>query len=367
MITIKNVKTLDGQVTDYIIPSLKDQTIEARDKLLLLPGVIDPHICFGSIDRGKQSWDLAVESAIRGGITTVIELPSPNTPCNDKVSLNQKSQTIDKRLADLKITLPYLLYAHADLEKLDELGPAKKLMKGVVIQLNPDKKEELDDRWDRVFQLCGWEDIPIIVNSCNENTRKEFKRQGQQQTLLEKAIHLTEKHSTRLYVLNVSTQQEIELIQAARDKSLLVYAETTPQHLFQNDSSKADCLWKSINQGVIETIGSGYNASDQTQEKILFRGSHFSHCDPIFLLPNLLTAYLDKKISIEKLVHLIRLNIRDILEIAESRDVVLVDLEGEQIIRKISNGHSVDVKLRGWPVHTIIHGHIFSSFESSPG
>ncbi len=361
MIIIKNVRTLDDQIKDYTIPSSQDHTIEAGGKLLLLPGLVDPHICFGSINEENHNWDLAISSAIRGGLTTVIEIPNQQIPCNNQENLKKKRQEIDKRLSNLKIPLHYFLYANADLEEVEGIGLSKKLIKGIVIRLDPNKKEELDDQWDRVFQMAAWENLPIIVNSCNENTREEFKIWGHHETLLEKAIYYAERQNTRLYILNVATQQEIDLIQDARRRSLLIYAETTPQHLFQQDISKSDCLWKALNEGVIETLGSGYNADHQSKERALFRGSNFSFLDPIFFLQLLLTARQEGKISIEQIVRLISVNIHDIFEMQETHDVVLVDLEKEEVVQKISKNRTVNMALKGWPIYTIVQGNVFSS------
>lgn len=364
MITIKNVKTLDDQVTDYTIPSVKDDIIDAKGKFLLLPGVIDPHICFGSMSQENLNWESAISSALRGGITTAIEIPSQEMPCNNQESLEQKKANIEKLLSDLDIPLRYFLYANADLREVEGLGLSKKLMKGILIALDPNKKERLNDQWERVFQMAAWEDLPIIVNSCNENTRKEFEIEGSHESLIEKAIVYAERQNTRLYVLNVSTQQEIDLIQDGRKRSLLIYAETTPQHLFQQDNSKSDCLWKALNDGVIETIGSGYHADQPSSEKVLFRGTHFSLSNPIFLLPQLLTAQLEGKISIEQIVRLLNYNIHDIFDIRKNQDAVLVDLEKEEFIQRINQKNSQPVSLKGWPVYTIVQNRLFSLSSS---
>ncbi len=49
---------------------------------------------------------------------------------------------------------------------------------------------------------------------------------------VEKAISLSRQYGTRLYILHVSSAEEIALIKAAKAEGLNVYAETTPHHLF---------------------------------------------------------------------------------------------------------------------------------------
>lgn len=360
MITIKNVRTLDGEITNYDIPSSKDYIIEGKEKLWLLPGAIDPHICFGSID--SPNWNLAINSAVRGGITTAIEVPSEVLPYNTTKEVEEKNKRIAKGLQDLGIPLHcfnYLLYSGSNLKEIDQLGKEKHIIKGIVIQLDQEKREILDDDWEALFRLAAQQDVPIVINSCNEDA--EQLKGGE--TLLEKAIHYIEKWSNRLYVLNVATQKEIDLIQEARKRSLLIYAETTPQHLFPEDISEADHLWKALNSNVIETIGSGYNINQQGVDRALFNGGNFSLLDPIFFFPFLLNAVHEKKISLEKLVQLTSINILDVFEIKRGHDCVLVDLEKEQTIEKVHSHHSVNIKVKGWPVYTIIEGHVFSSSE----
>lgn len=351
MITIKNVRMLDDKVTDYTIDSKKEHTIEARGKLLLLPGLIDPHICLGPVE--NRNWESTLTSAIRGGITSVIEIPSSDFPSHHKENLEQKKAAVEKKLMKLQTPMQYMMYARADREQVDRIGLAKGLIKGLVIILDPHKKEELDDSWERTFQVAASLDIPVIVNSDNENTRKEFA--WGTESYLEKAIYYAERQSTMLYILNVATQQEIDLIESARKRSLLIYAETTLEHLFQNEA-----LWSALNKGVIETIGSGYHAEAQMKDRLVLQGTNFSLLDPAFLLPFLLTACNEKKFTIDKLVQMSRFNPQEILRLEKNHDAVLVDMEKEVSIEKIVNGRSMHVKLRGWPIYTIVQGEIFS-------
>lgn len=361
MIIIKNVRTLGGEVINHEVPSSKDFTIEANGKLLLFPGVIDPHICFGSLD--SQNWNLAIESAIRGGITTAIEIPCEALPHNTQKDLEQKNGRIAKGLLELDIPLHYfnyLFYSGSNIEEIDQLGREKQMVKGIIIHLDEEKKEILDHQWDNLFRLAAQEDVPIVINAENENSkRSSMTKKGE--TLLERAITYVEKWSNRLYVLNVATQKEIDLIKEARKRALLVYAETTPQHLFPENLSDANHLWEALNNHIIETIGSGYHVNQQNQDRALYRNGNFSLSDPIFFLPFLLTAVNEKKISLDKLAHFTSHNIRDILELQKTSDFVLIDLEKEETIQKIHLHHTTNIQLKGWPVYTILQGQIFSS------
>lgn len=356
MITIKNVRTLSEEIINFDIPGTKNFEINANEKLLLLPGVIDSHISFGLPQ--TEQWKLAINAAVRGGITTAIEIPSQTLQENSIQHLEKYQTLFASELSALEIPLNhlhYLLYQEKNLDDIDHIGASKKSIKGIVIQLDCKNKETLNDNWNDLFRVAAQQDLPILINTCNENSEQWPKNHS----LLEKAIEFTQKWSNRLYVLNVTTQEEINLIEEAKRKSLLVSAETTAYHLYTSNEEKANSLWGAINNGVIETIGSGYNINQPNQERVLFNGNNFDLADPVFMLPLLFTAYHKKKLTLDKIAALIHLNIQDIFELNKTTDYVLVDLEKKQSIKKINSGNSVEIELTGWPVYTIINGQIF--------
>jgi len=375
MISLKSVRTLDGQTTDLHINSHLECTLDGKSELLFLPGLIDPHVALGSPDH--KNWRFGVESAIRGGITTVVDIPTEDSPSASKEELETKQEKVKTQLSDLNIPLPYFPYFQGNADHFEQIGFQKKLTLALLLLFTPDRNV-LDEReWDRLFQMAAWKDVPIVINSRNENAWRQERSTNA--SLLEKAIHYAERQNARLYVLNVGTREEIDLIQEGRSRSLLIYAETTPQHLFPQTSSRADYLWDALNSGIIETIGSGYHVEDEEQvgrgddakekeeknrerikERIIWREGDVNFLNPMFLLPLLLTAYHEKKITLENIVRLTRVNVYDIFNLERSgEDGVLIDLEKEERIHKVSQGQSNEMRLKGWPEYVILHGSLF--------
>lgn len=360
MITIKNVRTLDEQMTDVRVNSDQEHSLDAQGRLLLLPGFIDPHISLGSPDR--ENWAFGVESAVRGGVTTVLDIPIEDASNQSKNQFEQKKASVDQHLADLQIPLHYFPYVQGNSQHIEELGVTKGLTLGMLLLFTPEH-QVLDERiWNRIFQIAAWKDMPIVINSRNENSWLQAKFKSLNETLLEKSIYYAEKQNTRLYVLNIATQNELDLIQEARSRSLLIYAETTPRHLFPQHTHQADFLWEALNSGVIETIGSGFHVEGEEQERLLWQGANFAFSNPLFLLPLLLTAYHKQKMTLENLVRLTRVNLYDIFKLDRSKeDVVLIDLEKEQIVQRLNKNQSTELKLKGWPEYVIMNGHLFKS------
>ena len=65
-------------------------------KLTILPALIDPHVHF-RVPGGehKEDWKSAARSAIRGGVTTVCEMPNNQPPCTTYERLLAKKQMIE--------------------------------------------------------------------------------------------------------------------------------------------------------------------------------------------------------------------------------------------------------------------------------
>jgi len=358
MITIKNVKTLDGQRTNIHFPSEKEHLLNG-ETFLLMPGLIDSHICCGP--PSHDHWEFVIRSLLRGGVTGMIDIPSANSFHEGKADLEQRQARVREKLQGLRFPLNYFFYGRGNIDQVDEIGLEKGLILGSILLFEPGNSL-LDDReWERIFQLAAWEDFPVVINSRNENSSKDPKVHSSKPTILEKAIFYAEKQNTRLYVLNVSSQEEIELIEAARRRSLLIYTETTPQHLFPWDGSSPDLLWEALNKGIIETIGSGFNHESPVDQHILFQGTRFDALNPAFLLPRLLTAHHEGKISLENIVRATRVNLFDILKIhRKDQDQVLVDLQEQKLIKWVHHEQETELTWKGWPVCTIINGELFN-------
>jgi dihydroorotase len=357
MINIKNTRTLDGKITDVIIPSKDQQTLDAKGELLLFPGLIDPHIWFGNPVQ-NLAWSTAINSSLNGGFTTAIELPSPDNPRTSLEQLNSHSRLSSKFFTDLHNPLRYFQYATGSQLETNDFGQIRKSVKGVIISVH--SHEELDESWNEFFQHAAWEDLLVVINTKGENLSGPHSN-AQAKSLLEKAIEHAERNSTRLCVFNVTTTQELNLIAKARDRELLVYAETTPKQLFDNSGSpSADHLWQAIEDRLIDMIGSGYNAVWST-EKPLIEEEYFSPWNPQYILPLLLQAHAKGKISLERIVQTACSNPEAIFEFNRELDFVLVDPEKEQNIEIIENGSLQRLKLRGTVVHTIVQGHILTA------
>lgn len=346
MITIKNVHTLNGRTNEIRVQSIKNQILDAEGHLII-PGIVDSHISLGSPEAKK--WSLTVKSLLEGGITNVVDIPSLGFHYKKKREVEEKKSQMEDALSNSQVPLFYFIYGQGNWAFTEEIGLQKKLIVGVMISF--DFLEE--SKWDRIFQMAGWEDLPIIIDLKTAPKADD--------SFLEKVIHFVEKQSVRLYVLNVSTENEIKLIEKARSRALLIYAETTMENLFT--SSAKEYLWEGLNRGTIETIGSGYKVDEfhENDKKISYKGEIYDFKSPLFILPQLITSYRQGKITLECIVRITRANIYDILNLEnKNEDFVIIDLNEERKISVIEKGETNEINLVGWPKHVILKGQLYN-------
>ena len=187
---------------------------------------------------------------------------------------------------------------------------------------------------------------------------------------LQNAIAMGKKYGTKLYILHASTKEEVELIRQAKRDGLNIALETTPHHLFLNETAFATlgtkaqmnpplrtredqtALWAGINDGTIDTIGTDH-APHTLEEKAKPYGQAPSGVPGIeTILPLFLTAVRDGKLTLDQLTRVTRINAEKFFGLKRNDDVVLVDMN---TIKKLMvrcykpspNGHHLRMGV-GW-------------------
>jgi dihydroorotase len=402
MIEIQHVTTLTGEKKHLTIAS-EQSTIMDASGLTLLPGLIDPHVHFRTPGlEHKEDWRTAAKAALRGGYTTVFDMPNTLPPTVSAALLQQKKALIDAQLQDIGIPLRYQLYFGADKQHLSEIYKVKKTVIGIKVFMGCSTGNLViddDESLHAVFAIAATQGLIVAVHAEDEGLiqarkkqfadAKHYKDHSSVRNVevavraVEKAIQLANIYQTQLYILHVSSQEEIALIAAAKQAGLPVYAETTPHHLFLDEGSYAELRGKAvvnpplravkqreavlaaINAGVIDTIGSDH-APHLENEKQQPYGQCPSGMPGIeTTLPLLLNAYHAGLISLDKIVSLTHTRPREIFGLVAHEDYVLVDLEKTQVVDnaslKTKCGWSAFAgrTLRGWPVYVVLAGRLY--------
>lgn len=403
MLTIKNVKLLDGTIGEHTIESAQPRLIDGENRLTLLPALIDTHVHFRNPGaKYKEDWITGAQAALRGGVTCVFDMPNNIPPCVDNESLLQKKLLIEEQLKEADIPLRYHLYLGADSNHLDAIGSVRDQVIGLKIYMGSSTGGlVMNDAsaLDRAFQLAAQYNLIVAVHAEDEEILKKNSKKYKGATdpsthskvrsseaaieATEQAIQLAEKHSTQLVICHVSTAEEIELIKQAKRRELLVHCEVAPHHLFLNDGDYSrlktlalvnpplrterdqEALWRGIHENTVDFIGSDH-APHTLEEKLKPYGQAPSGMPCVeTLLPLLLNAYNEKKITLEKIVALTHINIEQIFGLERNQDFVLVDLELSKEVKvselKSKCGWSpyAGMTLKGWPVYTILKGKFY--------
>lgn len=400
MLFIRNIKKLAGNVIDLSLRSSISQELDAAG-LLMLPAVIDPHVHFRTPGMEyKEDWRTGAKAAIRGGCTTVFDMPNTIPPTITSELLTEKKQLIDTQLREVGVELRYQLFFGADKSHFAEIPKVKDRVIGIKVFMGCSTGNLVvddDESLHAVFSIAAQNNLLVAVHAEDEalmhQKRKAYTgsmnyaahsilRDTEVATrAVAKAIALSKQYQTRLYILHVSTADEVALIRDAKKAGIRVYAETTPHHLFfdtsayQHLSGKAvvnpplrDAIHKAalieaIQQGVIDTIGSDH-APHTLSEKERQYGECPSGMPGIeFTLPLLLDAHQRGLFTLEQIVALTSQRAKDIFGLIQNEDIVLVDLEK---IATVQHTHSKcrwtpyeGLTLQGWPIYTILNGRVF--------
>lgn len=402
MLHITNAISLDGQPVELTIPSEQEEELNANG-LTIFPGLIDPHVHFRTPGMEyKEDWYTAARAAIRGGYTTVFDMPNTMPPTVTATWLREKKALIEKQLAEVNIPLHYELYFGADKDHLQEIYHVQREVVGIKVFMGCSTGNLViddDESLHQVFKIAAELNLLVAVHAEDEAMIRQRKvefshsKEYRDHSLIRnalvaaaaatKAVQLAKKYGVRLYILHVSTADELAIIKEAKREGLPVYAETTPHHLFLHEGaydhlqgkavvnpplrheSHHKALWDAIHEGTIDTIGSDH-APHLEGEKATVYGECPSGMPGIeTTLPLLLTAFHAKMISLHRIVELTCTRVREIFNLTPNQDYVLVDLQQTKVVNhaelrtKCQWSAFEGRQLTGWPRYTIIAGRLF--------
>lgn len=401
-ITLKRVVSPEGAVIDVSIPSDENTTLSAEG-LTLLPALVDPHAhCRTPGLEHKENWVSAARAALYGGVTTLFDMPNTLPPSTTLERIEEKHTLIRKQLKEAGIPLDYGLYLGADKNHFDEIIRCKRQIVGIKVFMGSSTGGlVMDDESSlhAAFSLAAAHDLLLAVHAEDEalihertalfphatdpKLHSEIRNAQVALRATEKAIALARLYRTRLYILHVSTKREVEAIAAAKKEGLSIYAETTPHHLFLTTDDYAkfgtkvqmnpplrsqedvDGLWKGIERGIIDTIGSDH-APHTLEEKARPYGQAPSGVPGLeTTLPLLLDACNRGRLSLKQIIHLTREKVLEIFRYPSNDDYVLVDLKKKKKVddtllhTKCRWSPFAGRELHGWPVYTILKGKIY--------
>ena len=390
----------DGRIArlDSNISASARETIDAAGKLLL-PGVIDPQVHFR--DPGSEyKEDLATGSraAVRGGVTSFLEMPNTAPPTTTQAALDEKlARAARNSVAN------YGFFIGATPENLEALNSVHPVC-GIKIFMGSSTGTLLVNRAEDLERIFANGTRLIAVHAEDEariNARRaqfsgntdpavhsEIRDNETARLASALALSFSKRYKRRLHILHLSTKEEVEMLRA--DKPAWVTAEAIPNHLFLNKTDYArlgtlvqmnppirtaqdnDALWSGLHDGIIDFIATDHAPHTLEEKQRGYPNTPSGMPGVETSLPLLLTAMKAGRCTLAEIqkwmcygpAESYRIpNKGKILE-GWDADLSLVDIEharpvrNEETFTKVRWSPWHGRELYGWPQYTIVNGDV---------
>lgn len=275
-----------------------DIIIDATGKFLI-PGGIDPHVHLQlSTGAGYSSDDFYSGSvaALYGGTTSVIDFVTPEKGQSLVEALENRKIEAAMSLIDFSFhvsPIDWHAQIETELEQCKQMGITSFKVYLAYLQSIGLDKEVFGKVLQKVAEIGGMVTIHCEMGKEIDHLRDQFVSEGKvepkyhplsrpdylEAEAVQMAIEMAAKADCPIYIVHVSSEISLKLIQEAQAKGLKVFGETCPQYLLLNDETYQgefaktapyvmspplrktldnEALWQSIKSGHIQTIGTDH-------------------------------------------------------------------------------------------------------------
>jgi len=376
---------------------------DATDKVVL-PGIIDTQVHFrepGSTD--AEDLESGSRAAVLGGVTALFEMPNTNPPTSNLVEFDKKLQAAKNRMHS-----NYAFYFGATPNNTDQLAQLKDVEGccGVKLFAGSSTGNLLVDKEADIEKVISSSDRIVSIHSEDEDIiklRKKFIKKGDVHSHAEwrnvevamsstrRVVKIAERYNKKIHILHVTTREEVDFL--AMHKKNVTF-ETTPQHLTMyapdcydklgtyaqmnppiRTKEHYDRLWVAIKNNIVDVLGSDHapHLKENKDKEYPNTPSGMPGVQTIF--PVMLDHVNNGKLSIQQLINLMCENpckifgIKNKGYIKEGFDADLtiadmnkeVTIKNEMIASKCGWTPFNNYKVKGFPVGTIVNGHLVMS------
>ncbi len=367
--------------------------------LHILPGVIDTQVHFREPGlEHKEDLESGSRGAVKGGVTSVFEMPNTSPPTITTEALAYKvSRGRNRMFCD------FAFFAGAAEENIDTL-PVLERQEGVcgvklfmgsstgslLVADDPTIERVLASGRRRVaihaedeFRL---EDRQDLSHQGGVHSHPVWRDEECARLATERVIRAARKVGRKIHVLHVTTKFEPPMLAAAKDIATM---EVTPQHLtlaapecydrlgsfaqmnppIRGEEHRA-ALWEAVRLGIVDVIGSDHAPHTREEKARDYPASPSGMPGVQTLLPLMLNHVSEGRLSLERLVDLTAHGPQRIYQIAQKgriavgfdADLTLVDLNATRTITdewmETKSGWTpfAGMQVKGWPVATLVRG-----------
>lgn len=403
---VTSLGLLSGKIAS-LNTHLQDTAAQILDLkgLHILPGIIDSQVHFREPGMThKEDLESGTKSALLGGVTTIFEMPNtiPSTTTADlfQDKLKRSENRAHCNYAFFIGGSPDNILQLNDLEKMDHCSGVKVFLGSSFGNLLVDEEIIFD-------QILKHGSRRVIIHSEDEARLKERKQiaidaahprahsiwRDEESAMIStrKSIRLARKNNRPVHILHVSSSEEMEFLANQKD---IATVEILPQYLTffgpdcyerfgtlaqQNppirDARHMEHLWKAVNNGTVDVIGSDHAPHTLEEKSKPYPQSPSGTPGVQTLLPVMLNHVFQKRLSLEKLTCLLTENTCRVfglknkgrIALGLDADLTIVDLNKQMEIKNSwlaskSKWSIFDgMQVTGWPVMVFLNGQLAMS------
>jgi dihydroorotase len=227
-----------GLITKVGVPT-GEADVVLKDEIIF-PGFIDLHVHaredVSHTQDYKEDFITLGEAAINGGVVAVADMPNNKVPPIDDLSYEAKSELIKKS------AITVLLYAGIgpNTNPLKKKVPYKVFMGPSIGELFFTNNEELEKVIARYKGECvsfHCEDPVILDANKGALTHEDKRPEKAEVSAIDFAIYLIDKYRLTAKICHASTKEGVEKLVEAKKRGLSITIETTPHHLYFDESN----------------------------------------------------------------------------------------------------------------------------------
>lgn len=406
-----------------------ERRIDARGKIVI-PGGIDPHTHYELYFMGampEETWDKGTIASAIGGTTTTIDF-APQEKGESLLQATKRQFARASSLSAIDYTTKPIISDFSDIGRVKrwmreafEYG-----VPGFKVFMIYRQQGWMADDWSLFTVMREAKGLGAIVTIHAENgfigegMQEEFINEGRyepryhgqakpnfvEDMAIRTCMQLAELTGTRTYIVHQSTKDGAGIAAEYRERGLPIFVETCPHYLVLTErlfdppktgiyymcspplrkEEDAEALWKGIFEGKIQTIGSDHVAFTKKQKEEYagmftkipngFPGSEVRV--PVMFYEGV----VKRGMSLQRFVEVVSTNAAKIFGLyprkgviapGSDADIVLIDPNKEHSLsaEDLHMGTDLSVyegmKVRGWPVMTLLRGRVIVENEVYAG
>ena len=377
--------------------------------LVLLPGVIDDQVHFREPGlTHKATIYTEAKAAVAGGVTSFMEMPNTVPPAFTQQLLEEKYTTASQTsLANYSF---YMGTSNDNLEEVLKTNARKGDVCGVKIFMGSSTGNLLVDNPLTLDKVFGGVEL-LIATHCEDEAiiKANIEKLRRQKAVFEpsdhpiirndeacfessfRAIQLAKKHNTRLHILHITTEKELQLFSnmlPLREKRIT--AEVCVHHLhFTSDDyarlgnlikcnpaikapHNREALWQGLLDNRLDVIATDHAPHTWAEKSEPYEKAHAGLPLVQHSLPLMLEYVSQGKITIERVVEKMCHAVADCFQVDERgyiregyyADLVIADLnkpmtvEKENVLYKCGWSPLENEKFAASVTHTFVNGHM---------